>query len=89
MNVVARKVTPEEDGIAGYIAHPEGSGVRQGVLMVHRAHGVTADYKIDAYRVAQLGFNVLATSLFTSPPERAPRVEPDALGDRPPPNDGR
>jgi dienelactone hydrolase len=24
---------------------------------VHHAHGVTADYKIDAYRLAQLGFN--------------------------------
>jgi len=32
--------------------------------MVHHAHGVTADYKIDAYRLAQLGFNVLAPSLF-------------------------
>ena len=32
--------------------------------MVHHAHGVTADYKIDAYRLAQVGFNVLAPSLF-------------------------
>ena len=32
--------------------------------MVHHAHGVTADYKIDAYRLAQLGFNVLVPSLF-------------------------
>ena len=39
-------------------------GQRPGVLMVHHAHGVTADYKIDAYRLAQLGFNVLAPSLF-------------------------
>ena len=32
--------------------------------MVHHAHGVTADYKIDAYRLACLGFNVLAPDLF-------------------------
>jgi dienelactone hydrolase len=32
--------------------------------MVHHAHGVTADYKIDAYRLAALGFNVLVPSLF-------------------------
>ena len=48
MNVVARMLTPEQDGIPGYLAHPEGPGPRPGVLMVHHAHGVTADYKIDA-----------------------------------------
>ena len=46
------------------MAHPEGPGNRPGVLMVHHAHGVTADYKIDAYRLATLGYNVLAPSLF-------------------------
>src|SRR5206468_1752818 len=64
MGIVARMVTLEKDGIPGYVAHPEGAGKRPGVLMVHHAHGVTADYKIDAYRLAQLGFNVFAPSLF-------------------------
>jgi carboxymethylenebutenolidase len=64
MAIVARMVTQEQDGIPGYMAHPDGPGQRPGVLMVHHAHGVTADYKIDAYRLAQLGFNVLAPSLF-------------------------
>ena len=64
MPIVARMLTLEQDGIPGYMAHPQGPGQRPGVLMVHHAHGVTADYKIDAYRLAQLGFNVLAPSLF-------------------------
>ena len=64
MGIVARRVTQEEDGIPGYVAHPEGGGPRPGVLMVHHAHGVTADYKIDAYRLAQQGYNVLVPSLF-------------------------
>jgi carboxymethylenebutenolidase len=64
MGIVARRVTQEEDGIPGYVAHPEGGSPRPGVLMVHHAHGVTADYKIDAYRLAQLGYNVLVPSLF-------------------------
>src|SRR4029450_12175491 len=64
MSVVARMLTLEADGIPGYMAHPEGSGRRPGILMVHHAHGVTADYKIDAYRLALLGFNVLVPSLF-------------------------
>ena len=32
----------EADGIPGFMAHPEGAGRRPGVLMVHHAHGVTA-----------------------------------------------
>jgi carboxymethylenebutenolidase len=62
--ITARMLTQEQDGIGGYMAQPEGAAPRPGVLMVHHAHGVTADYKIDAYRLAQLGFNVLAPSLF-------------------------
>src|SRR5258705_6469107 len=64
MPIVARMLTLEQDGIPGYMAHPEGPGRRPGILMVHHAHGVTADYKIDAYRLALLGFNVLVPSLF-------------------------
>jgi carboxymethylenebutenolidase len=64
MNVDARSLTLEQDGIPGYAARPEGPGPRPGILMVHHAHGVTADYKIDAYRLAALGFNVLVPSLF-------------------------
>ena len=64
MTIVARMLTQEHDGIPGYMAHPEGADRRPGVLMVHHAHGVTADYKIDAYRLAQQGFNVFVPSLF-------------------------
>ncbi|MBI2754765.1 MAG: zinc-binding dehydrogenase, partial [Betaproteobacteria bacterium] len=64
MAIVARRVTLEQDGIPGYMAHPEGPETRAGIMMVHHAHGVTADYKIDAYRLAQLGYNVLAPDFF-------------------------
>jgi carboxymethylenebutenolidase len=64
MRVVARSLTQEQDGIPGYAAHPDGPGPRPGVMMVHHAHGITGDYKIDAYRLAQLGFTVLVPSLF-------------------------
>jgi len=57
-------LTLEQDGIPGYMAHPEGADRRPGVLMVHHAHGITGDYKIDAYRLAQQGFNVFVPSLF-------------------------
>ena len=64
MPVVARMVTQEQDGIPGYMAMADAPGPRPGVLMVHHAHGVTADDKIDAYRLAQLGYNVLAPDFF-------------------------
>jgi len=64
MAIVARMLTQDKDGIGGYTAYPDGAGPRPGILMAHHAHGVTADYKIDAYRLAQLGFTVLAPSLF-------------------------
>lgn len=64
MTITARRVTLEQDGIPGYMAHPDGPGTRPGIMMVHHAHGVTADYKIDAYRLAQLGYNVLAPDFF-------------------------
>src|SRR5207302_584856 len=63
MGIVARMLTQEQDGIPGYAAHPDGPGSRPGILMVHHAHGVTADHKIDAYRLATLGYNDLAPSL--------------------------
>jgi dienelactone hydrolase len=64
MTIVARMLTQEQDGMPGYMAHPAGPAQRPGILMAHHAHGMTADYKIDAYRLAQLGFNVLVPSFF-------------------------
>jgi carboxymethylenebutenolidase len=64
MTIDAHMLTLEQDGIPGYAARPSGPGPHPGILMAHHAHGVTADYKIDAYRLAALGFNVLAPSLF-------------------------
>src|SRR6184192_3245892 len=64
MTITARMLTQDTDGIGGYMAQPDGAGPRPGIMMVHHAHGVTADYKIDAYRLAQLGFTVLVPSLF-------------------------
>src|SRR2546428_13216398 len=64
MTITARMLTQDKDGIGGYLAHPDGAGARPGIMMGHHAHGVTADYKIDAYRLAGLGFNLVVPSLF-------------------------
>src|SRR2546423_15178499 len=66
MTITARMLTQDTDGIGGYMAHPDGAGRRPRVLMAHPAHGVTAGYKIDAYPLAPLGFNVPPPSLFNT-----------------------
>src|SRR5207237_7194246 len=45
-------------------ARTEGPGRTPSIWMVKHAHGVTADDKVDAYRLATLGYNVLVPSLF-------------------------
>jgi dienelactone hydrolase len=72
MSIVARRLTQEADGIPGYMAHPDAPGQRPGVLMAHHAHGITGDYKLDAYRLAELGWNVLVPSFFNMFGCRAP-----------------
>ena len=62
MTIVARRVSQEQDGIPVNMAQPVGPGPRPGILMAHHAHGVTGDSKIDAYRLAELGFNIGASS---------------------------
>jgi dienelactone hydrolase len=56
VTIVARMLTQEQDGIPAYMAHPEGPGPRSGVLMVHPAHGVTADYKVDGRMIVGSSF---------------------------------
>lgn len=64
MSIITRLLTEEQDGLPGYAAYAAGAGPHPGILVAHHAHGVTADYKIDAYRLAELGFNVLVPNLF-------------------------
>ena len=64
MNVVARMLTQEQDGIPGYMAQPEGPGQRPGILMVHHAHGSPPTTRSTPTASPCLGFNVLAPDLF-------------------------
>ncbi|MBI3057429.1 MAG: dienelactone hydrolase family protein, partial [Betaproteobacteria bacterium] len=64
MSITLRKLTQEQDGIPGWIAHPDGHGRHPGVMMLHHAPGLTGDYKINASLLAGLGFTVLVPSLY-------------------------
>lgn len=64
MSITSRKLTQEQDGIPGWIAHPNARGRHPGVMILHYAPGLTGDYKINASLLASLGFMVLVPSLY-------------------------
>lgn len=43
MSITLRKLTKEQDGIPGWIAHPDTPGRYPGVLMLHHVPGLTGD----------------------------------------------
>ena len=64
MSITLRKLTQEQDGIPGWIAHPNTRGRSPGVMMLHHEPGLTGDYKTNASLLAQLGFTVLVPSVY-------------------------
>ena len=64
MSITLRKLSPEQDGIPGWIAEPHSGGRHPGIMMLHHAPGLTGDYKTNAALLAQLGFVVIVPSLY-------------------------
>lgn len=64
MTITTRKLDQIQDGIAGWIAHPNSAGRHPGVMMVHHAPGLTGDYKFHAAALARLGFTVLVPGVY-------------------------
>ena len=64
MNITARKLTREQDGIPGWLAHPNATGRYPGIMMIHHAPGLTGDYKFHAAALARQGFTVLVPGVY-------------------------
>ena len=64
MNFTMRKLTQEQDGIPGWIAHPDAPGRHPGVMMIYHAPGLTGDYKFHAATLARRGYCVLVPSVY-------------------------
>ena len=64
MTITARRLTHEQDGIPGWIAHPNTPGRHPGVMMLHHAPGLTGDYKFNSALLAQMGFTVLVPGMY-------------------------
>ena len=64
MQIVTRKLTEEEDGIPGYIAHPARQERGPGLLLIHQHSGLTGYLKTEAYKFAKLGYCTVIPNLY-------------------------
>jgi carboxymethylenebutenolidase len=64
MRVCERVLTAKDDGIPGYLAHPERSEPGPALLLVHQNTGVTDYLKIEALKFAKLGYATVAPNLY-------------------------
>lgn len=65
MKVHERVLTPERDGIYGYLAHPERDRPGPALLMIHQNTGLTDYQKIEALKFAHLGYTVVAPNVYS------------------------
>ncbi|MCC6533520.1 MAG: dienelactone hydrolase family protein [Burkholderiales bacterium] len=64
MRVASRSLTREQDGISGFLAYPAAAARKPGILLLHHAHGVTADLKSTVVDLAHLGYAALVPNLY-------------------------
>ncbi len=53
-----------ENGIQGYLTHPEGSGQYPGLILIHEWWGLNDNIREFAHRFARLGYVALAVDLY-------------------------
>jgi len=65
MKVRERSLTPDRDGIYGYLAAPERDKPGPALLMAHQNTGLTDYQKIEALKFAHLGYTVVVPDLYS------------------------
>lgn len=64
MSITLRRLSPETEGMPGWIAHGTAGGRRPGVILLHHAPGLSGDYKIWAARLAEAGLVAVVPDLY-------------------------
>ena len=64
MKIINRDLSPEKDGIPGYIAYPDRKAPGAGVLIVHHHYGVTGHMKATVCNFARLGYTTIVPDLY-------------------------
>lgn len=64
MKIINRNLLAENDGIPGYIAHPDRKAPGPGILIVHHHYGVTGHMKSTVCNFASLGYTTIVPDLY-------------------------
>ena len=72
--IIARKLDEAEDGLAGYIAHPDRDIPGPALLVIHHNHSLSAELVMEAYDWAARGYTVVIPALFVMAGFREPFV---------------
>lgn len=64
MTLISQKLTPEKDGISGYLAYPKRKQRGPAILWIHHNHGVTDNLKQEAYEYAEMGYTAFVPNLY-------------------------
>lgn len=64
MKIIERRLTIEQDSVAGYLAGPERRERGPALLLIHPVSGLTDYMKIEALKFAKLGYTTVAPNLY-------------------------
>ena len=64
MKTICRELSPDKDGIPGYVAHPARKEPGPGLMIVHHHYGVTGHLKSVACDLAELGYTTVVPDLY-------------------------
>ena len=64
MKIINRDLSPEKDGVPGYLAYPDGQEPGPAVMIVHHHYGVTGHMKATVCNFAKLGYTTIVPDLY-------------------------
>ena len=64
MKIINRDLSPEKDGLAGYLAHPDRKQAGPALMIVHHHYGVTGHMKATVCNFAKLGYTTIVPDLY-------------------------
>ena len=64
MKIINRDLSPEKDGLPGYLAYPDCKQAGPAVMIVHHHYGVTGHMKATVCNFAKLGYTTIVPDLY-------------------------
>ena len=64
MKIINRDLSAEQDGVPGYLAHPERKEPGPGLMIVHHHYGCTGNMKVKVCDYAKLGYTTIVPDMY-------------------------